>query len=131
MAAAARRQIMPPPLPYSGPTAVAKKRDPLQPERCAEVLAALAAPERLRIIRLLADGERNVTQIIEGANIPPLNVSHHLTVLKHAKLIRGEKRGRFVVYSVSPKVLDEVVEAGVPKDCLDLGCCQLVLPPNE
>jgi DNA-binding transcriptional ArsR family regulator len=110
---------------------VAKKRDPLQPERCAEVLRALAAPERLRIIRLLADGERNVTQIIEGASIDPLNVSHHLTVLKHAKLIRGEKRGRFVVYSVSPKVLDEVVEAGVPKDCLDLGCCQLVLPPDE
>jgi DNA-binding transcriptional ArsR family regulator len=122
---------MPSPLPHPEPSAVAKKRDPLQPERCAVVLGALAAPERLRIIRLLADGERNVTQIIEGANIPPLNVSHHLTVLKHAKLIRGEKRGRFVVYSVSPKVLDEVVEAGVPKDALDLGCCQLVLPPDE
>lgn len=110
---------------------MAKKRDPLQPDRCAEVLAALAAPERLRIIRLLADGERNVTQIIEGADIPPLNVSHHLTVLKHARLIRGEKRGRFVVYSVSPKVLAEVVEAGVSKEALDLGCCRLVLPPDE
>lgn len=110
---------------------MSKKRDPLQPERCAEVLRALAAPERLRIIRLLADGERNVSQIIEGANIDPLNVSHHLTVLKHAKLIRGEKQGRFVIYSLAPKVLDEVVEAGVPKDALDLGCCQLVLPPDE
>lgn len=110
---------------------MAKKRDPLQPDRCAEVLRALAAPERLRIIRLLADGERNVTQIIEGASIDPLNVSHHLTVLKHARLIRGEKRGRFVVYSVSPKVLAEVVEAGVSKEALDLGCCRLVLPPDE
>lgn len=110
---------------------MAKKRDPLQPDRCAEVLAALAAPERLRIIRLLADGERNVTEIIEGANIPPLNVSHHLTVLKHARLICGEKRGRFVVYSITPQVLDEVVMAGVPKEALDLGCCQLVLPPDE
>jgi DNA-binding transcriptional ArsR family regulator len=110
---------------------VAKKKDPLQPERCAEVLAALAAPERLRIVRLLADGERNVSQIIEQAGIAPLNVSHHLTVLKHARLIRGEKHGRFVIYSLAPAVLDEVVEAGIPKESLNLGCCQLVLPPPE
>ncbi len=110
---------------------MAKKRDPLQPDRCAEVLAALAAPERLRIIRLLSDGERNVTEIIDGANIPALNVSHHLTVLKHARLIRGEKRGRFVVYSITPQVLDEVVMAGVPKEAINLGCCQLVLPTDE
>ena len=110
---------------------MAKKRDPLQPERCAEILGALAAPERLRIIRLLADGERNVTEIIEGAKIAPLNVSHHLTVLKHVQLIQSEKRGRFVIYSITPAVLEEVISAGVPKDALDLGCCQLVLPTNE
>jgi len=110
---------------------MAKKRDPLQPERCAEVLSALAAPERLRIIRLLANGERNVTEIIEGAKIPALNVSHHLTVLKHARLVQAEKRGRFVIYSITPKVLDEVVSAGVPKDSLDLGCCQLLLPCDD
>lgn len=88
------------------------------------------APERLRIVRLLADGPRNVTQIIDGADIKDLNVSHHLTVLKHAKLVRAEKRGRFVFYSLAPNVLDEVIEAGVPKDALDLGCCRLVLPPD-
>jgi DNA-binding transcriptional ArsR family regulator len=110
---------------------VAKQRDPLQPERCAEVLAALAAPERLRIIRLLAEGERNVSEIIEGAMIPALNVSHHLTVLKHAKLVKAVKRGRFVIYSITPQVLDEVVSSGIPKDALDLGCCQLVFPTKK
>ncbi len=104
------------------------KRDPLQPERCAELLAALAAPERLRIVRLLADGERNVTQITEAAHIPPLNVSHHLTVLKTAGLIRSQKRGRFVGYALRPGVLEEAVAAGVPGEALNLGCCQVVLP---
>jgi DNA-binding transcriptional ArsR family regulator len=107
------------------------RRDPLQPERCAEVLSALAAPERLRIIRLLADGERNVTEIIDLAKIPALNVSHHLTVLKQAKLVQAQKRGRFVIYNITPEVLAEIVDAGVPKDALDLGCCQLVLPADE
>jgi DNA-binding transcriptional ArsR family regulator len=105
-------------------------KDPLQPQRCAELLAALAAPERLKIVRLLADGPHNVTQITDALKIPPLNVSHHLTVLKNARLIQSEKRGRFVIYSLCDGVLHEVVEAGVPKESLNLGCCQIVLPKN-
>jgi DNA-binding transcriptional ArsR family regulator len=105
-------------------------KDPLEPQRCAELLAALAAPERLKIVRLLADGAHNVTQITDALKIPPLNVSHHLTVLKNARLIQSEKRGRFVIYSLCDGVLHEVVEAGVPKESLNLGCCQIVLPKN-
>jgi hypothetical protein len=63
--------------------------DPLQPEKCAKLLAALAAPERLKIVRLLTAGPQSVTKIVEGADIKPLNVSHHLAVLKSANLIRG------------------------------------------
>lgn len=116
---------------HRGSRPVPRRRDPLQPERCAEVLAALAAPERLRIIRLLADGERNVTQIIEGADIPALNVAHHLSVVKNARLVQSRKQGRFVIYSIPPEVLDEVVSAGVAREALNLGCCQLVLPREE
>jgi DNA-binding transcriptional ArsR family regulator len=95
------------------------------------LLAALAAPERLRIVRLLADGERNVTQISAAADIAPLNVSHHLTVLKTAGLIRSQKRGRFVWYGLRPGVLEEAVTAGVPGEALNLGCCQIVLPIGQ
>ncbi len=105
-------------------------KDPLEPTRCAVLLSALAAPERLNIVRLLTDGEQNVTQIIEALEIPPLNVSHHLTVLKTAGLITGDKRGRFVVYSLAEGVLKEITEAGVAKEALNLGCCQIVLPPG-
>jgi DNA-binding transcriptional ArsR family regulator len=104
------------------------KKDPLQPHRCAEVLAALAAPERLRIVRFLADGPHNVTEVAAMLGVPAVNVSHHLTVLKRARLIDGTKRGRFVLYALRPGVLEEAVEAGVPKDALNLGCCRLELP---
>ena len=60
--------------------------------------------------------------------IPAVNVSHHLGVLRHAKLIRGKKKGRFVWYSLCPGVLEEAVAAGVPKEALNLGCCRLELP---
>lgn len=91
-------------------------RDPLDPLRCSELLAALAAPERLGIVRLLADGPHNVTQITAALKIPPLNVSHHLAVLKTARLIRGTKKGRFVWYEPGPDVLFEIVDAGIPKE---------------
>ncbi len=103
-------------------------RDPLQPEKCARLLAALAAPERLKIVRLLTGGAHNVTQIAGAAGVKPLNVSHHLSVLKGAGLIRARRRGRFVEYSLSPGVLEEALDAGVPKEALNLGCCRLELP---
>jgi DNA-binding transcriptional ArsR family regulator len=103
-------------------------KDPLQPTRCAELLAALAAPERLKIVRFLADGPRNVTEVAEMLAVPAVNVSHHLTVLKHAKLITGKKQGRFVWYALCPRVLEESIEAGIPRQALNLGCCQVLLP---
>jgi DNA-binding transcriptional ArsR family regulator len=106
-------------------------RDPLQPQRCAHLLAALAAPERLKIVRYLADGPHTVTEIAGELAAPVVNVSHHLAVLRTARLISGKKRGRFVWYSLCPGVLEEVIEAGVPKEALNLGCCQLVLPPTD
>lgn len=96
--------------------------DPLQPKLCAEKLSALAAPERLRIVRFLRDGPRNVTEIAEMLKAPAVNVTHHLNVLRFAGLIQNEKQGRFVLYSLCPGVLQAEGEQ------LNLGCCQLTLP---
>ena len=106
-------------------------KDPLQPQKCAELLAALAAPERLKIVRFLADGPHNVTEIADMLRIPAVNVSHHLNVLKQAGLIRGKKHGRFVHYALRPGMLEDVVAAGIPKDALNLGCCRLEMPMTE
>ena len=104
-------------------------KDPLDPQRCAKLLSALAAPERLKIVRFLADGPQNVTAIAEMLKLKNVvNVSHHLSVLKNANLIRGKKSGRFVLYSLRPGMLEEAVEAGIPKDALNLGCCRIEMP---
>jgi DNA-binding transcriptional ArsR family regulator len=104
------------------------QKDPLQPKRCAELLSALAAPERLKIVRFLADGPRTVTDIAQMLAVPAVNVSHHLNVLKFSRLVAGTKKGRFVWYGLRPGVLDEAVRAGVPGEALDLGCCRIELP---
>lgn len=98
--------------------------DPIQPARCAELLGALAAPERLRIIRLLRAGPRNVGEIAEALDMPAVNLAHHLNVLREAGMLESEKRGRFVLYSIVPGVL----EPEGAKEHINLGCCRLELP---
>ncbi|HMF13579.1 MAG TPA: metalloregulator ArsR/SmtB family transcription factor [Gemmataceae bacterium] len=102
-------------------------KDPIQPNRCATQLNALAAPERLRIIRFLRDGPRNVTEIATMLHTKPVNVSHHLAVLRHAKIVKGSKRGRFVYYALVPGILVPSEEQPA-MELLNLGCCQLQMP---
>jgi DNA-binding transcriptional ArsR family regulator len=99
--------------------------DPLQPQRCARLLAALAAPERLKIIRFLREGPRNAGEIADMLQTAAVNVSHHMNVLKTAGLVQGEKQGRFVLYSLTPGVLQAEEDAN---GHLNLGCCRLELP---
>jgi DNA-binding transcriptional ArsR family regulator len=105
-------------------------KDPLQPTRCARQLSALAAPERLKIVRFLACGPRNVTQIAEMLKTPLVNVSHHMSVLRQAGLVRGHKEGRFVYYSLAPGLL-QADEGCADKEYLDLGCCRLEIPRRD
>ena len=99
---------------------------PLQTRRCAEKLRALAAPERLKIVRYLSGGFRTVTEIADMLKTAPINVSHHLGVLRQAGIVQDRKKGRFKLYSLCPGVL----EAGAAADGVrfNLGCCRLVVP---
>jgi DNA-binding transcriptional ArsR family regulator len=106
-------------------------RDPIQPGVCARQLAALAAPERIKIIRFLRDGPHNVTEIAEMLKTPAVNVAHHMGVLRHANIVRGQKRGRFVYYSLKPGFLQSAERGDLGKEYLDLGCCRLEVPRDE
>lgn len=105
-------------------------KDPIQPTKCAQQLSALAAPERLKIVRFLRDGPRNVTEIADMLKTAAVNVAHHLSVLKHAAIVRGRKQGRFVYYSLVPGFLT-TDEGSAEKEFLDLGCCRLEVPKRE
>jgi DNA-binding transcriptional ArsR family regulator len=97
----------------------------IQPQHCADMLGALAAPERLRIIRFLRDGSRTVGEIADLLQVPTVNASHHLTKLREAGLVSSKKQGRCVVYSLAPHVLQAVNQS---TEQLDLGCCRLEMP---
>jgi DNA-binding transcriptional ArsR family regulator len=77
----------------------------------AQMFNGLADETRVKIVKLLAKSEFTVDELVEFLGSAQSTTSHHLRVLKEANLIKGEKRGRNIYYSlVSPEVA--AVEAG-------------------
>ena len=104
--------------------------DHLHSSRCAEYLKAVADPERLRIIQCLQPGPKAVGDICRELNVAIANISHHLRLLKTAGLVRREKKGRFVFYSLEPKLLRSAT-TGSKLDVLEFGCCRLELGKDK
>ena len=100
-------------------------RDPVEFKNCARSLKALADPIRLKLIQRLQAGPKSVGELVELLGEELANVSHHLGVLRNARLVVDEKHGKHVIYSLHP----EVRHSKKPKqaDCIDLGCSRLEL----
>lgn len=83
--------------------------DQHQAENLASMFAALSDPVRLRLLSLIADaGEVCACDLLEPLGKSQPTVSHHTKILAEAGLITGEKRGRWVWWSVIPERLDEM-----------------------
>lgn len=98
----------------------------------AEAFQSLADPTRLRIVRLLADGGKDlcVCELVDALEVAPHNVSRHLAVLRRAGLLMERKEGRWVYYGLSSKpsaflqhllsAAREVSDASLAKDKREL-----------
>jgi DNA-binding transcriptional ArsR family regulator len=71
----------------------------------SDIFRALADPTRHAIFEKLAGGRMNASALREGMGISQPAVSQHLAVLRNARLVREERRGRFVDYEVDPEGL--------------------------
>ena len=75
----------------------------------SRLLQALADPMRLRIVRQLAAERQtcacDLTVCIELAQP---TVSHHLRVLREAGIVRSERRGTWIYYSLMPETMERL-----------------------
>ncbi len=75
-------------------------RTKAQFELRANVVKALAHPTRLFIVDELSRQERCVCELTEMIGADTSTVSKHLTILKHAGIVKDEKRGTQVFYQL-------------------------------
>jgi DNA-binding transcriptional ArsR family regulator len=60
----------------------------------AEVCRLLGHPKRLRILDLLAEGEKSSGELLRILGISKVNLSQHLAVMRRAGLIESRQQGR-------------------------------------
>lgn len=74
----------------------------------SSIAKALASPPRLEIIELLAQGPCPVEYIAENTGISIASASHHLQILKKARLAVDERKGKYSYYSLANSRVFEV-----------------------
>lgn len=73
----------------------------------SEFFKALAHPLRIRILEILAQGDKSVNEIQQLAESEGSAVSQQLTVLKAKNIVTGTKEGNRVIYSLrDPMIID-------------------------
>ncbi len=88
----------------------------------AEIFHLLGDPTRLRIVTCCLDKPQNVSDIAVILGVSASLVSHHLRLLKAARLVRPERRGKQVFYATADEHVDCIL-----KDMID----HVAEPHNE
>lgn len=70
-------------------------------ESLAEIAQALGNPKRLALLEYLAQGRRSVEELTGLAGMSFANTSRHLQILRRARLVETERRGKHVLYSLA------------------------------
>ena len=72
-----------------------------QCEIAADLLKAMANPQRLRVLCLLIEGERTVSEINDTIPISQSALSQHLAVLRQRSLVQTRREAQTIFYSLA------------------------------
>jgi len=94
------------------------------PDSCVEKLKVLADETRLSVLEALMNGPRHVGELSDSLGVEQSLLSHHLRVLREARLVESNRDGKGVLYSVAPGVKSDATQKAI-----NLGCCELTFTP--
>jgi ArsR family transcriptional regulator len=81
-----------------------------------EVFKILANQKRLEIIQLLSGRELSVSQMVEMLGLTQSNLSQHLALLRHAKVVTVRRDGQTIYYQLSDSRMSDAL--GMIRDVL-------------
>lgn len=80
-------------------------------EQFERVGKALASRRRLKMLDLLAQGEKSVEQVADHADLSTANASHHLRRLLDARLVEVRREGPYAYYRLASDRVFELMAA--------------------
>ncbi len=78
-------------------------------QELAEIFRLLGDPSRLRVLDQCRGGPRAVGTIATNTGLSPSLVSHHLRLLRAARMVRAERKGREMHYALADAHIDRVL----------------------
>jgi DNA-binding transcriptional ArsR family regulator len=79
----------------------------------AEMMQALAAPSRVRILARLRQSACSVSDLAEDVQLEASAVSHQLRLLRHLGLVTGRRHGNRVIYSLHDDHVGDLVAQAI------------------
>lgn len=105
-----------------------RRAAPLDPD--VRLLAALADPTRLAIVRqLAASDDVCACDFTSCCDVGQPTVSHHLRVLREAGVVTSERRGTWIFYRLAPDVAGRL--AALARDLVPGGLIPLSPRPTS
>lgn len=79
-------------------------------EKLAKIFKVLGDPNRLNIVLSIGRNSRSVTEIIDATELSQTLVSFHLKALRDAAIVRTERNGPFIYYSLTESSLMDILD---------------------
>ena len=101
----------------------------LDARRIVLVFKAFCDENRIRILKLLASGEKCACRLLEELDISQPTLSHHMKILCDSGVVVGRKEGKWMHYSISPEgsqTAADYLRALTSVRCTDVDgpCCE-------
>lgn len=87
--------------------------DESQAARLAELFSTLSDARRVQIIAALLSGPMDVQSLAQMVGISESGVSHHLRGLRQMNLVRFNKQGRHVIYTLEDEHVADLFRRGM------------------
>ena len=69
--------------------------------KTALIFKAFCDENRIRILKMLRNGEKCACKLLEELNVTQPTLSHHMKILCDSGIVTGRKEGKWMHYSIS------------------------------
>ena len=90
----------------------------------AFICKALCDSNRLKIVKMLSDGEKCGCKLLEAFEITQPTLSHHMKILCDCGLVEARKEGKWTYYSLSCETLSAFKAFISTLNCCKEGDCE-------
>ncbi len=82
---------------------------PSQKIELAETFGLLSDPTRLSIVLACLDEKNSAGEIARKLNVSPSLASHHLRLLRAARMLKSERKGKQIFYEMSDACVRDIL----------------------